>query len=143
MIVDNLLTSVVEFDGSGGRDDEADILDFGEEPVRKGSHPRPLYAIAVITETFTSGEADNTLQMSINSCDTEGGTYEPSIQLPAIPKAKLVEGVRLVLPLPVMGLDDDDDIIPGLQRFVRVQFAQGGTAADWTAGEMLVTINGG
>lgn len=129
---------------AGGQSAPAtDLLNWGESPVRKGGHPRPLWIEVAITESFTSAQA-NTLAIQVQSCATEGGTYKTALQTFEIPKAAALAGKVVRIPFPMTGCSATDTIKEdGLMQFVRVYYVQGGSSTNWTAGKVSAYLIGG
>lgn len=120
------------------------VIDVGEVPVRKGGHPRPLWFEIVVTTTVVGGAA-RFLNVVIQNAATATGTYKTILSGPPIKSADLVEGTVLRIPMPMFGLDDDDDLIEnGVNRALRVQWSQsGGGDVNWTAGNLHIALVGG
>lgn len=86
-----------------------DLIDFGQANPDVGMDDHSKMAITVDEAATAVGSA--TVTFSIQDCDTEGGTYADVAVTAAIPKATLVAGYQLVIPMPTK-----------LRRFCRVYY---------------------
>jgi len=120
----------------------SDILDWGETPVVKGGHPRPLWFEVIITVQPAGGA----WTIGVEGADSDGaggqGTWRVQLRTTLIQSGDVSVGDVLKIPLPMMGLDSSNEVMPdGLPRFLRVHVDVGQTTV--TAGECDIVFRGG
>lgn len=134
-ILNNLAESQ-DLDGEQSIESEH-VIDTAEDN-RDLAVGRPLWFEVIVEEDFASAQGDNTLTVEVQASDSEGSGYETILAGPEVDKDDLKEGVKILIPYPYQGKD-----LKAPKRYIRLNFEQGGTASDWTAGIVSANLVGG
>lgn len=122
-------------------DIDSDAMDWAEDPVIKGGHPRPLWFEIHITDA-PSGTGN--IVCHVQGADDDGtgsaGAFVDLLSLPAIDPDDLSVGDVIYLPFPMTGFDSSADWKPdGPPRYLRVHIDE----TDVASGECTIVFRGG
>ena len=134
-------------DLAGGYDGQVSehTVDWDESPARKGGHPRPIWFEVYVTTAFVGGGDNSGLRITVQNADGATGDFKDILIGPDIPLAQLTVGAVFQIPYPLMGLDDDDNVMyGGPNQVLRLKFDSiSSEAGNWTAGTIDAVLTGG